>query len=425
MAENVILPWNYESERHRIKEIYGIISKGCAHFEFTKHVIHLTTLILHPMKLSQLPPGSLHFRFAFVCFILFTFGWVGISMGQMQYRGLKYADDVIELNNLFIDSLSIQDTGKVDSIAEVAIQRFKDVSDKLLLTTGVLLKSHSLTVENVRTGKKLYLSPTGSTNIGFGVNYQWFGIAFSFGLPASSSDKAKYGETTKHDFRLNLYTDAIVFQGHLQRYRGFHVNSVEQGGKKIKGAVQTPIVTSLETYSLGFSSWYFFNNKKFSYKAAYLRNAVQLKSAGSLVAGLFYSLDLANAETPFAQDLPDSINVDFDVIGYRSRSVGISVGYTYTLVIKEKFFVNATMVPGIGLKNVNLYTEINEVKLNDGFIGRLAFNFSMGYEAKHFLMGLRTFNSNRFVEANGYRITPTTNSVLLYVGKRFNIKKRK
>ena len=272
----------------------------------------------------------------------------------------------------------------------------------------------------------MFLTPTGTANIGFGFNYKWFGFAFSLGLPTSAEDKERFGETKKQDFRLNLYTDAFVVQGHLQHYKGFHVSRVEIKGKNnLIDENKKPIIPSLETFSVGLSSWYFFNHKKFSYKAAYVRNAIQKKSAGSVVGGLYYSLDLANAKTSFADDLPDSIKVDFEVIGYRSRAFGISAGYTQTFVIKSKFFINLTLVPGIGLKNVVLSTEKETIHIKDGFTGRLAFNFSMGYEAKHFLVGLRAFTSSRFFEASGYRVTPTTNSMQLFVGKRFNVKRKK
>jgi len=373
-------------------------------------------------------------RFRHLVMAALVYLCTGTVLGQINGDGahqlFQDISVVTDVSNPILTNHPRVNKLKTDSNAvDIAVDKptqFNDESDKILISTGFLIKSYNLSVENVNKGKTLYLTPTGNASIGFGFNYKWFGFAFSFGMPTSAEDKERYGETKKQDYRLNLYTNTFVVQGHVQYYRGFHVSRVVVKGKnKLIDVNKKPIIPSLTTFSVGLSSWYFFNHKKFSYKAAYVRNAIQKKSAGSVVGGLYYSLDLANAKTNFADDLPDSIKVDFEVLGYRSRAFGISAGYTQTFVIKSKFFVNLTLVPGIGLKNVVLNTEKETFKIKDGFTGRLSFNFSMGYEAKHFLVGLRAFTSSRFFEANGYRITPTTNSVLLFVGKRFNVNWKK
>jgi hypothetical protein len=369
----------------------------------------------------------LHCKFIYLLVLLVGNTWIGYAKNSINSSVIK---DVVQSRVLTADLNLLIEPAKMDSTDGAELnkepKRFTDESHKILLSTGILYKSYNITVENVSTGKILRLDPTGSVNLGFGFNYKWFGIAFSFGLPSNQKDKEEFGETQKRDYQINIYTDAFVAQGNMQRYKGFHASEITEGSNGIvNGFAQTPIISSLETYSLGASAWYFFNNKKFSYKAAYVRNAIQTKSAGSTIVGLYYNLDVANANSSIGDNLPDSIQNDFDVAGYRSRTIGISAGYSYTWVIKKKLYVNGTFVPGIGLKNVSLETGSNTIEIKDGFTGRLAFNFAMGYEAKHFLVGLRTFNSSRMFEADGLRISPTTNSVLLFVGKRFNVKKNK
>jgi len=323
--------------------------------------------------------------------------------------------------------VTISPTSEIDSVTvdTVSTKKFVDKSDKLLVSAGFLLKSYNIKIENVGTGKSIAIDPTGSVNLGFGVNYKWLGLAFSFGLPTPADDKRKLGETQKQDYQLNVYSNAFVAQGHLQYYKGFHISEIDDGDtSKIKVKGGEGIIPSLETYSLGLSAWYFFNHKKFSYKAAYLRNAIQTKSAGSPVVGLYYGLDKADATATIGESLPDSIKNQFDVLGYRSQTFGISIGYSYTLVIK-RFFVNGTIVPGIGLKNVSLTTKNETFFIEEGITGRLVFNLAFGYDAKHFLIGLRAFTSSRFFEVNGLRFNTGTNSLTLFVGKRFNVGKGK
>lgn len=350
-------------------------------------------------------------------------GYTGVGYAQ-DSAAYSYTDGLTktEITGENIKQTRVDSTKSIEEKEEP--KRFTDESDKLMLHTGIFFKSYNISVENVSTGKILKLDPTGSANLGFGFNYKWFGLAFSFGLPINKKDKQKFGETKKQDYQLNVYTDAFVAQGHMQRYKGFHVSEIVEDSSG-RGVDETSIISSLETYSLGLSAWYFFNSDKFSYKAAYVRNAIQTKSAGSPIIGLYYNLDVADANTSIGDNLPDSIQNDFNVVGYRSRTIGISAGYSYTVVIKKRVYVNATFVPGIGLKNVTLETSRNTIEVQDGFTGRVAFNFAIGFESKHFLLGVRTFNSSRVFEANGLRISPTTNSVLIFMSKRFNVDKNK
>ena len=321
-------------------------------------------------------------------------------------------------------TINLADTNKSKELDDSS-KPFTDVSDKLLITTGFWFKGYTIDMKNIESGNSVSIAPTGSVNLGFGVNYKWLGIAVSFGLPSSKRIEEKEGETQKQDYQLNLYSNAFVAQGHLQYYKGFHVSSLNVGdSSSIQLGDGDGIIPSLSTYSLGVSGWYFFNHKKFSYKAAYVRNAIQKKHSGSVVTGLYYGVDRADADLTIGENLPDSLQGYFDVLGYTSQNFGVSLGYSQTFVFNN-FFINGTLVPGIGVKNVSLMTSSKTYFIDEGLTGRLVFNLALGYEANKFLFGARAFTSSRFFEAEGFRFTTGTNSFTLYVGKRFNIRKSK
>jgi hypothetical protein len=298
---------------------------------------------------------------------------------------------------------------------------FVDVSDSLMVNARMLMRSYSLNYYHVNSGTNLQVEPTGQVNLGLGFNYKWFGLAYNVGLPSSAEEVEKYGETERQDLHIGMYGDFISGSINLQHYKGFHISNYQDtnSGNQIK-------IPSMKTYNINFSALYFFNHKKFSYKAAYVRNAVQKKSAGSFVAGGYLTYDISESNVPVGgSGLPDSIATQFDVLGVWSRTYGVSLGYSHTFVIKKRFFVNGTLVPGIGAKKLTLNLSEESVDVDAGTAYRLDGNLSLGYEADNWLAGMSATTSNQIYEIDGLRISPNSSSLKLFVAKRFGIRKRK
>ena len=186
----------------------------------------------------------------------------------------------------------------------------------------------------------------------------------------------------------------------------------------------------MQTFSLGVGGYYVFNNKKLSYKAAYVRNAVQKKRAGSFLLGGFFNLDYAGFEQGATSYFvpayfPTEVQDTFPINSYVSRSFGLSFGYTYTFVFWKRFFANVSIIPGVGIKNLTVYkTNGEKVEKAGGaarFIGRMA----LGYENKHFLIGLTSYSTTGTFEFENYQIKPSTSNVKFFIAKRFNLQKKK
>lgn len=312
---------------------------------------------------------------------------------------------------------------RADSIAseELSYTYYNDVSHKLMFNVKSLMRSYDLNILNVGTEEELQISPLGQMNLGIGGNYKWLGIAFNFGLPSSTKDVEKYGETKKQDLHIGMYGNQASGFINLQRYKGFHLSNYIDTltGNQVK-------LPSMETYSINFSGLYFINHDKFSFKAAYVRNAIQNKSAGSLVVGAYLTYDASTSDVPLGNSgIPDSIQNQFDVLAIWSRTFGISVGYTYTWVIGKGFFLNGTFVPGLGGKKIRLTLSNNTADLDAGISLRLDANVAMGYEADNWLAGITASTLNQFYEIEGLVISPTSTSVRIFVAKRFEWPKKK
>ena len=86
--------------------------------------------------------------------------------------------------------------------------------------------------------------------------------------------------------------------------------------------------------------------------------------------------------------------------------------------------ISQTFVPGFGAMNFTVYKQdigkVNERRGTVRAIGRLA----LGYESKHFLIGLTSFTTTGTFEFQNFEIKPSTSNVKFFIAKRFNVSKR-
>ena len=152
--------------------------------------------------------------------------------------------------------------------------RIEDLSDQLSIYTFGIQKRYGINFIH-NNGKILELSPNGRTNFGFGFNYKWMGIGLAFNVPGSKNDDDIYGKTSRFDFQLNVFTRSFAVDFSTQYYKGYYV--VNPGLLTELEQPEFPQLNDLETASFNLSGDYFINHKKFSYRAAFVRNEIQKK----------------------------------------------------------------------------------------------------------------------------------------------------
>ncbi len=304
-------------------------------------------------------------------------------------------------NNLKYDSLYIE-----------------NVSDKLAIRIYNIWKATELKLTELETNKSLLLKPNSSMNIGLGFNYKWLGLGVAVGMPFVNNDDSIYGKTKRFDFQLNLYGRTMGADIYFQRYKGFYLSNPKNLVNWDKKAY--PILEDMQVISAGASVYYFFNNKRFSYRAAFVRNEIQKKGQGSMVLGVYYGLNSAFDNTGFvSNELKDSLKTDFDIYSFTSNNFGISFGYTFTFVIAKHFFINLSLVPGIGGVKTNIKTSEKTNGLKPKLAVRYITRFALGYEHKNFYLGLTAYSTGSSYEYSYIKIEPKTGNVKLFFGKRF------
>ncbi len=95
-----------------------------------------------------------------------------------------------------------------------------------------------------------------------------------------------------------------------------------------------------------FSLYYVFNNKKFSFPAAFDKSYTQIRSCGSVILGASYASAKMNTDKH-----------DFTIT---SQNSGFGVGYGYNFVTKKKFLFHISVIPTV------ILAEENDVRTSSG-----------------------------------------------------------
>ncbi len=224
---------------------------------------------------------------------------------------------------------------------------------------GEFLDPNFKAVGNLHTDPRILTDI--STSLGIKVGYR--GLSASFSLPVWGDKSTNISlRSMSNRFCLNFRwhkfkTDypRIKFSGNMvtrdPTTGDFDYSELYEFELDEKMELDDPI--NIQT--MVFDGFYIFNYKKFSYAAAYNQKMYQVRSAGSLVAGLmcYYSDFKFNS----------SRNADFiitmgDIGRLRQYQVNLGVGYSYNFVPCKGWLLNATVMPTVSVVNrtkVNYY----------------------------------------------------------------------
>ena len=295
---------------------------------------------------------------------------------------------------------------------------YEDLSHLLSIRIYPLAKINSLELK-VPDGT-ISMQPNGTGSIGLGFNYKWLGFGFSIGFPASKQSIEEKGETGRFDIQLSYFGKHLAADGFIQQYKGYYMANPSDFIPWDNEYY--PTTKDLWVFSLGGSVHYIFNSEKLSVKAAYLRNQIQKKSAGSFASGLFFYRDKVGSEKGFIPpELPIALRQSLDIKEFNAFTIGFSAGYIYTFVLRGNFFLNLTGFPGLGYRRFDLKTMENNQTSIHTLGAQLIARTAVGYEFKHFYMGLDMSVILRNFSYKVSEVNLGTGQVRLTVGKRFDV----
>lgn len=177
-----------------------------------------------------------------------------------------------------------------------------------------------------------------NSTIGLNVNYRGFSIALSL------NPKKVLGKNNDTEFNLNYYNNKFGADFTYSNMKRFHYSNnwfdLKTGKDDVLGN------TKLASYSANF--YYVFNNRKFSYPAAFTHSWIQKRSAGSFIAGTSLYYGKINVDLN-AFDLEKATKLQYMVDDLTMKYVSLNFGYAYNYVPSKHWLLHASFTPGLML----------------------------------------------------------------------------
>lgn len=305
--------------------------------------------------------------------------------------------------------------------AEEIINKKLDEKDSLYVTPNIynmtIMTQYSYNYEYYKFStenreQSIAFQPDNGNKIGFYVGWKWIFLGWSFDLTRNSAKK---------DINLSFYTSKIGFDiFYRKRDQGFKIskiNGFNENGSAIENYRHK--FNGFTSHQKGFNVYYIFNNKRFSYPAAYSQTTNQRISAGSFILGISYNEQLLDFNyTKLDKPLLNSIKEElkFNKVEYKDYS--INFGYSYNWVFAKNCLANISLTPAVGYKNSSLRLKSSKEflsSINIDLVTRMAvvYNNQKFYAGASLISHTYTYRKSTLSVVNGF------GTLNLYVGFNF------
>lgn len=265
------------------------------------------------------------------------------------------------------------------------------------LITGRFYFSKKYTSLKLRDGLEDYsltYRPNTTLNMGVGATYKWATLNLAYGFDFLNPERGR-GDTDYLDLQFHSYGRKFITDIFGQFYQGFFLtkNSTNFTGDDYY------LRPDLHVNQIGASVQYILNYKKFSYRASFLQNEWQKKSAGTFIFGLEAYGGRIKADSTVIPTFANTKEALRDIQLMRFFEIGPNAGYAYTWVIKNHFFLT-------GSASLSLDFGVNRVYDKQGN------QRTRGVSPNTFLRFFGGYNSRKWAISVIY----VTNSVSLTTG---------
>ena len=309
-----------------------------------------------------------------ICVISFSIGGHGLLAQNGEDKSIQ------ERKSRFVPS-QIHDTSYVQNF-----------SDKLSVKLIAVSKYNYFRLLDRETGTTIRYRPLRDVGIGAGASYRWIGLAITFNLGLRNSGEIE--DYKSFDFQGKAFTNKQILSATYKHYKGYKIFGTQGFRSELVDDAST-IREDIITRNIGFQYLHALNYEKFSLNAPFVLNEVQRKSAGSVILGASIFYQSMNADSSvIPPQVADFFNPDLYLTNMQIFTGAVNAGYMYSFVVKKRFFLTLSAIPGVGFNTGNFdATERNQLppKFNFNLVSMNA----IGYNSDRFFVGLQLIiNSN-------------------------------
>ncbi|MEJ2006022.1 MAG: DUF4421 domain-containing protein [Cyclobacteriaceae bacterium] len=259
-------------------------------------------------------------------------------------------------------------------------------------------------------GTVLKYAPNTTNNLGVGATYRWATLNLAYGFGFMNPDQGR-GNTRYLDLQTHQYFGKWNIDAFGQFYRGYYLRSPELPD------YEKYLRPDLDVYEFGLAFQRVFNHEKLSFRAAFLNNEYQKRSAGSfLLGGNMFTGKLDADSTLVPSELDADPGNDYRKL--RFLKVGVNAGYVYHLVINKNWFAVASIT--ISLNTGTYRLDAPESFFRETyFSGDLGSRIAIGYNSERFTFS--TFYVDQRVQVTGdYRNILNTGNFRFVIAYRIH-----
>ena len=271
--------------------------------------------------------------------------------------------------------------------------------------------------------QKLSFSPNPHNKIGLYFGWRWIFLGWSVDIDDIYRKTNRKNKGTEFD--LSLYSSKLgvdIFYRRtgnnyrIHKIRGFYDEIPSDYSEDFSG---------LKVDIKGLNLYYIFNNRKFSYPAAFSQSTNQRRNAGTFIAG--FSISKHNLDFDY-QQLPayiqERMNPGMKVNKIKYTNANISFGYAYNWVFARNCLACLSLTPAIAYKASDVDAETQEgkawySKFNLDFLlrARVVYNNGKYFVGTSFVGKNYNYHRNNFSLDNGF------GTLQVYVGFNFHLRK--
>ncbi len=231
------------------------------------------------------------------------------------------------------------------------IETFEDY-----LTTRIYLAKRytSFSMQADETSSLRY-RPNSLVSMGINASYKALLLSLGGGFGFLNPNKEETGKTRSFDFQTHLYTRDWVTDIYAQLYKGYYLKQSNFAGTNGKKYYVRP---DLRVGFFGGSIYRLLNGEQFSYRAGFLQNEWQKKSAGSFLVGGEIYYGTMRGDSALVPTYLNSYYPQRGIERVRVFEFGPGAGYAYTGVWQEHFFATGSLTINADISVVNEFSPL-------------------------------------------------------------------